>query len=815
MPKYRRVFALLLTLAALLSVLPTAALAAEEPEEPVAPAVQGELLQPEPEAEEAATEEAQEVLEPVTEAPQPATEAPQPATEAPQIVTEAPAEETVDDQGPGQNQARSGSSFTDPIVIQSGERVENTFPLGGGADKDYYKLTLNESGTLSILGASDTGIVHLAVYNSKRKEIWGNDVDLQEGEALELTGDTYFLVINKLGDGYGDYHFTATLNGAGETYIEKPGSTNDTRNTATSMKLDTRTVGHLSITDETDWYTFDLSKSGRLTFASTTRMEELYFVLSDARGNIIWSRLSQSNHSTGENKISNLVVDVSAGTYYLRAEKSNEYAGKYIFQMNYVSSEETFPESPGGSNNSRATANVVASNTVYNGQLAENDTVDFYRFTISDAKVSITFQASTKLPKVRYIICNKSGKALKSIESGWVNAGTPGTVNESVPLAKGTYYLKVTSGGTSTGNYSFQFKTSAMFVPVVKKLTNQNGSILVEWDDIGAPRYRVFVKKGTKWNKVGDTTQTSTVFQKPEAGKSYTFTIRAVSKDGKQFLTDYDPDGMTIVYVAPPTITGLTNTVDGVKVVWKAEPGAENYQVFFRPVKGKWKNAGTTTGTSLVVKKVLHNTEYQFTVRACTADGKSYTSEYDRTGKSIVFLQPPVVAKLQVRNDGILVSWDRKTGIQKVRIFYRKKGGKWKKLADTSRNSYVVNTLPKGETYYFTLRGLDNTGKRCITGYDTGMGTEYLAPPVVTSVSQSAEGVLIKWEASKGVKQYRVLYKEQNGPWKTLATVKTNTCLTTKLKAKTKYTFTVRCLSADGKRFISGYDPKGRSITTK
>ena len=86
-----------------------------------------------------------------------------------------------------------------------------------------------------------------------------------------------------------------------------------------------------------------------------------------------------------------------------------------------------------------------------------------------------------------------------------------------------------------------------------------------------------------------------------------------------------------------------------------------------------------------------------------------------------------------------------------------------------------------------------------------------LATPKISKAESVNGGVKISWGKVKGAVKYRVYYKGSKG-WTRLADT-TSTAYTDKAVSSGKnYTYTVRCISADARRFTSGYNGKGKSI---
>lgn len=851
MRKMKSVLAVLLALAALLSVVPVGALAAEA--EPVATEVTEEpaVVDVEPEAEPAAeaTEPATEVTEPATEATEPAEEQTEEAYElAPQQeaveesalqesaavqetqeteenqpepvaeVTEATAEEvlSVETETGSVKRLLGGASTKDAITVKVGEQVDNLFPVGSGDAKDYYKLVLASSGTLTISGSSKVSPIELELLDSKGNSITSfPNIDLTAQHTLDMTKGTYYLVFKKTGTDYGEYSFLLKLTAVPETVAESDNGSNNTKDKASQMSLNTALVGHFSITDDVDWYRFKLDKPGQIRFDAVANLSEISYAIVAENGGTVLSLTTTPDHITGENKVSNRQLDLLAGTYYLRIEAPTD-TGRYTFQVRFTASNETYPDTVGSNKGTFNTARFVLANTAYNGQIAENGSADFYKFILSGDKDTVVLNAVTKMPKVTYRLYNGSKTLLKQVESSWKSASAAGTVNVSLPLAKGTYYLAVEGADGFTGAYSFQLKCKNQFSPVLRSATNEKGGVLLHWDNYGAARYRIFLKQSGKWTAVGNTTSTSFRYTKVASGKDYTFTIRAMDKAGKEYTSSYDSNGLTIRYIASPVLKSAVNQIDGVRIYWNASAGAAKYAAFYRVPKGKWTRIGTTTGTNLLFKNAKDGTAYEFTVRCLNASGSAYTSAYDTKGISATFLSAPKITSAVPESGGIRLTWSKSAGAVRSRVFY-KASGKWAKLQDTDKTSILISTLVTGKSYTFTVRSIDKTGKTFTSGYDaTGKSVTYLATPVLLDPTVSTNSATLKWKAVSGAASYRAFYKVKGAKsWTKVGDFTATSCTVSNLKSKQNYLFTVRCISADKKAYTSGYNTSGKAFKTK
>ena len=63
---------------------------------------------------------------------------------------------------------------------------------------------------------------------------------------------------------------------------------------------------------------------------------------------------------------------------------------------------------------------------------------------------------------------------------------------------------------------------------------------------------------------------------------------------------------------------------------------------------------------------------------------------------------------------------------------YVKSGSGWTRLTETAGSSYVHDKLTAGETYTYTLRGVDDKGDFVTDFNRDGWENTFIAPPVIT-----------------------------------------------------------------------------------
>ncbi|MBR1483237.1 MAG: hypothetical protein IJ598_09770 [Ruminococcus sp.] len=357
--------------------------------------------------------------------------------------------------------------------------------------------------------------------------------------------------------------------------------------------------------------------------------------------------------------------------------------------------------------------------------------------------------------------------------------------------------------------------------PRLKAAKSLANGVQINWYPVKfAEKYRVFYKGSSGWKRLGDTTATSFVDTDVRSGSTYTYTVRPLSADGKAYTGSYDTRGVVITYQAPqlatPSITSLKSTPNGVQISWNAVSGAYGYRVFYKGSNG-WKGMANTTATSYLDTDVRDGSTYTYTVRCINQNG-SFVSGYNNTGWSHTYsrytLAVPQVTGFQSTKDGVKISWNKVSGAYGYRVFYKGSNG-WKGMENTTATSYLDTDVRDGKTYTYTVRCVDRDGN-WTSGYNnTGWQYTYrkpmLATPSVTSITATAEGVKISWNKVSGAYGYRVFYKGSNG-WKGMDNTTATSYVDTDVRDGSTYTYTVRCIDADGS-WASGYNNTGWQYT--
>ena len=294
---------------------------------------------------------------------------------------------------------------------------------------------------------------------------------------------------------------------------------------------------------------------------------------------------------------------------------------------------------------------------------------------------------------------------------------------------------------------------------------------------------------------------------------------KKAASDDKNILFKYaeassslNYDIYTATQLTAPKISKLVCTTAGVKIVWGKIKGAVKYRLFVKSGKS-WVKLADTASVSYVHKAVKSGNTYTYTLRCISKDGKKYTSSFDAKGKSVKYIAAPKITKLENAASGVKLTWGKVNGVSKYRI-YVKNGQSWVKLADTTALSYIHKAAKSGVTYTYTLRCLDAKGKITGSYYTSGRKIQFIAMPVV-SLANVKGGVKINWKKISGAAKYRIFVKNTNMKWSKLVDVAAVSYIDREVKTGAVYTYTVRCITADGKKYTSAYNTKGVTIKHK
>ena len=262
-----------------------------------------------------------------------------------------------------------------------------------------------------------------------------------------------------------------------------------------------------------------------------------------------------------------------------------------------------------------------------------------------------------------------------------------------------------------------------------------------------------------------------------------------------------------------PKISKLENKYNGIQISWKAVPGAAKYKLVVKEAGGSWKTIWNTVGTTYTWTGAKSGVTYTFGIRCTTADGKTYTSAFDSTGKTIQYIARPSIASLENTGNGIKITWNAVPGAAKYKLVVKEEGGSWKTIWNTIKTSYTWTGAEEGKTYTFGIRCTTADGKAYTSAFDsTGKTMTPVAAPTINKVANTVNGVAIAWNKVPGAVKYKIVVKTATSGWKSLGYATGSTYTWTGATSGVTYTFAIRAVTADGKFYASGFNSTGMSI---
>ena len=355
--------------------------------------------------------------------------------------------------------------------------------------------------------------------------------------------------------------------------------------------------------------------------------------------------------------------------------------------------------------------------------------------------------------------------------------------------------------------------SSNLATPKISKTENVNGGVKISWNKVNkAEVYRVYYKGSKGWTRLADTTSTSYTDSKVASGKTYTYTVRCLNKSKNKFTSGYDSKGAKATFIAAPKISKTENVNGGVKISWGKSNGAEKYRVYYKGSKG-WTRMVDTTSTSYIDKDVSSGKNYTYTVRCVNSSATKFTSGYDSKGKFVKYISAPKITKAESVDGGVKISWNKSSGAEQYRVYYKGRKG-WTRMVDTTSTSYIDKDVSSGKNYTYTVRCLNKSKNKFTSGYDSkGKSIKYVSAPKISRTEATYNSVTLNWDKVNGAEKYRVYRRGEKG-WSRLFDTTSTTFTDTNLYADTEYTYTVRCINSSANKFTSGYNSKGFTVTT-
>ena len=194
-----------------------------------------------------------------------------------------------------------------------------------------------------------------------------------------------------------------------------------------------------------------------------------------------------------------------------------------------------------------------------------------------------------------------------------------------------------------------------------------------------------------------------------------------------------------------------------------------------------------------------------------------YNMGYNNWVGKYQYLAIPKINKFENVSNGVKLSWKAVKGAEKYKV-YMKAGSSWKTVGTTKSTSIVHKTDKSGKTYTYTIKCISADGSRATSQFiSAGFKNKFIATPKLRSIKNTSSGVRFVFHQVNGASKYRIYRKTSGTSWTKVSYVssKKDYFLDKTAKKGKTYTYTVRCVSSDGKKHVSGYDKTGLTIKRK
>ncbi len=612
-----------------------------------------------------------------------------------------------------------GSSINDAEKIVFNQTVSSAISVQ--KENDYYRFDLSIGGRITLNFTSYIHYYVLTIYDVDGKQVWYSGSQMAWDSTTEKRSDTFNYDLSK-GTYYikvegrrydnsreyftGNYNFKVSFKSSGENVAEPNNSIPE----SATIKFNKLVKGFISKSDYEDYYHFNVPDSGKVTLDFTSFMKYYVVTIFNNDGKQVWYSGSQMGwNETTQKRSDTYSYELISGDYYIRVEgrrydNSREYyTGCYQFTLSYDKAYENIDEP----NDTMQQAEVIPLGFVVRGQIAMNDSVDFYAFEVS-RKMKMSVSVTSYMSSYQMNILDYDGNSV--FDSGYLawneNAKRRSDIH-SLELEEGTYFIKMTGAaksGSATGNYQLIVTDNKPGKVSNLKYNSGENYVRLTWTAAAnATGYRIYGKSSSGWKALNNTTNKSVAIGNLKAGTNYVLGVKAFTKssNGSVIWADEMVTINVTTAAAKPAKVAAAQNASAIKLSWSACKGADGYRIFYRTnTKSAWKVAlKATAKTSHTFTGLPSAQGYQFAIRPyISTDNGILWSDY----KIITTATAPakVTTKAASSSAGkVTVAWSSVKGATGYALYYKVGNGSFK--------------LYKNYTSAGTIKLSAASGKKC------------------------------------------------------------------------------------------------------
>ena len=311
--------------------------------------------------------------------------------------------------------------------------------------------------------------------------------------------------------------------------VQLPAEANTSFAKAREIESGSSVAGAPSGKDSSRYYKFTLQETNRLEIGMECD-DSIYVIIYDATQTEIYkTRRSDRTFSIGG-------LYLTGGDYYMQVKSYYDRDCTFSFTANMNPMGESFTETQDSNNDMSSDASSIRLKKKYKGILAQNDDIDYYRFSVpADGLITMNLTNSTG-NTVKYTVYDQS---MNPAYTNTVGGGNK--TSQPVSVKSGDYYLAVAkedvNKGTGSYTFSIDYTKKNTAAPKIKSVKNTSGGTMtVKWSRVtGAGGYELWYStkpnfKGSVAKKEMDASVTSAECYGLTRNQKYYVRIRAYTE---------------------------------------------------------------------------------------------------------------------------------------------------------------------------------------------------------------------------------------------------------------------------------------------
>ena len=372
-----------------------------------------------------------------------------------------------------------------------------------------------------------------------------------------------------------------------------------------------------------------------------------------------------------------------------------------------------------------------------------------------------------------------------------------------------TYYYKVKaiSEVKSAANSSLSAAvaiTCRCARPVVTPdYLTSTGKPYIKWAAVaGASQYEVYrsgSSNGT-YEYVGTTTATNYTDSKANAGYTYYYRVKAISKVRSTANSSLSAAVAITCRCARPVVkTDYWASTGKPYIKWDAVDGAGKYYIYRSGTRnGTYTLLGTTTATNYTDSKANAGYTYYYKVKAISSVKNTANSALSAAVAVTCRCARPVVKPDYLISTGKpYIKWTAVSGAGKYEVYRSgSKDGTYTLLGTTTAANYTDSKANAGYTYYYKVKAVSKVSSGANSYYSVVIGATCRCARPSVKITTSNGSPRLTWNAVAGANKYYIYRStEANGTFEYLYSTKNLFYTNKSAVAGTTYYYKVKAVS--------------------